>query len=162
MTLTFGFDSFLLSNPSSVMLQEMAWVSTQAGIVSATWWSFDIVTVPSRPENYLAQNGTNTLTTLGQAFRDYIAISGSTNGSGASALGNLAGGPKADFADHLLASGHFWIHKNVGNGIPDQNAFETSVSGEGNTFQASGWDVLVADFTGDAMADFADVETASG
>jgi hypothetical protein len=63
----------------------------------------------------------------------------------------------ADFADHHLASGNFWVHRNQHDGT-----FGAGSAGFGVTAGGEPWRVLVADFTGDGYADYADLHTPSG
>jgi hypothetical protein len=72
-------------------------------------------------------------------------------------LADFTGDGRADYADHHLASGNFWVHRNAGDGT-----FHAAAAAFGVTAAGVGWRVLAADFTGDGWADYADVHEASG
>jgi hypothetical protein len=67
----------------------------------------------------------------------------------------------ADFADQNAADGSFWVHKNNGAG-----GFSAANYDHGSTPCTGGFpaacDVMVADFTGDGFADYADRDRKTG
>jgi hypothetical protein len=74
-------------------------------------------------------------------------------------VADFTGDGYADYADHDLASGNFWIHANLHNGT---FAAAGTNWGTGTTCGNRDCTVLVGDFTGDGYADYADHDTSSG
>ena len=73
-------------------------------------------------------------------------------------VGDFTGDGLGDFADHNLATGAFFVHRNLGNGTFAQ----TVTWGTATTRVGAGWEALVADFTGDGAVDFADRNLTTG
>lgn len=76
-----------------------------------------------------------------------------------SAMGDFTGDGYADYADLSTSTGQFWIRRNYRDGT-----FMPFITnwGYGRAAAGAGWRTLVADFTGDGHADFADLHEASG
>jgi hypothetical protein len=73
-------------------------------------------------------------------------------------LGDFDKDGLTDYADHDLATGKLFVHRNLGNGfaaVGDNYMTATTCSG-------SDCDVFVADFTGDGFADYADHQPSTG
>jgi hypothetical protein len=71
-------------------------------------------------------------------------------------VGDFDGDGRADYADHSLATGHLFVHRNLGT------RFDTAVSEDGFTAHGAQWETLIGDFDGDRRADFADHDLATG
>ncbi len=68
-------------------------------------------------------------------------------------VGDFTGDGYADYADHILSTGGFYVHENYRDGTFAPWGVGW---GSGQTCTGSGCEVLVGDFTGDGYADFAD------
>jgi hypothetical protein len=83
-------------------------------------------------------------------------------------VGDFNGDGLVDYADHAQDSGQFWIHLNqrpaAGQSTGSFSAANYAAAGapSGTTRAGSGWEVLVADFTGDGWCDYADHDLATG
>ncbi len=74
-------------------------------------------------------------------------------------VGDFTGDGFADYADHNLSNGGFYIHENQRNG----GFASWGVNwGSGQTNYGNNWETLVADFTGDRFVDFADHNLTTG
>jgi hypothetical protein len=58
-----------------------------------------------------------------------------------------------------MPSGQFWVHRNTGGGLDFDSA--NYAYGAGGT-SGAGFKVIAGDFTGDGLADFADLYTGHG
>lgn len=77
-------------------------------------------------------------------------------------VGDFTGDGYADFADHNLSNGDFYIHENLRTvGVPEFAGWGTNW-GHGKTQTGSNRETLVADFTGDGYTDYADHDLTSG
>jgi len=63
----------------------------------------------------------------------------------------------ADYADHDLTNGHFFIHENRGNGT-----FYSHNWGQGVAHVSPDYETLIGDFNADGFADFADHNVVNG
>ena len=81
--------------------------------------------------------------------------------------GDFTGDRFADYADHDIASGAFFVHANLTNGtfagVGNNWGTGTTCTVDGGSGSAkTPCDVMVGDFTGDGYADYADHEPSTG
>jgi hypothetical protein len=144
-------------NPIPLMTELLNQVQADPRISALIYWHHDYAPL----SNYLLFDDTTwQLTALGQLYASYALSAGaSTAGSGLSALGDFTGDHYADFGDHYVPGGQFYLHRNLQNGTFDTANWATGMS---NTGGGSSWQVLTGDFTGDGKADFVDIHTGNG
>ena len=77
-------------------------------------------------------------------------------------IGDFNGDGYADYADHHMESGYFWVHPNLRNGTFTAFGDNWAIGRTMPNLQNGEWTVLIGDFTGDGYADFADFHRPSG
>jgi hypothetical protein len=128
-------------------------------IAAVTYFSLDIGT--SAPGVIYTQHNlvdpSGNLTPAGSVYYSYSVGAPSQARHSVAEIGDFDGDGRADYADHNLSTGAFSIHLNAANG-----SFHSWSWGGGTTAAGANWDVLVADFTGDGRADYADLYVPTG
>jgi hypothetical protein len=80
-------------------------------------------------------------------------------------VGDFTGDGFADFADHNISTGDFYIHENTrakdAYGLPIFAGWGVNW-GQGKTKVGNTWETLIADFTGDGFTDYADHNLTTG
>jgi hypothetical protein len=71
-------------------------------------------------------------------------------------VGDFTGDGLADVADQHIPSGQFWIHRNLGNGNFDATVWAGPIPAN------PAFTTLVGDYNGDGLADYADLNKATG
>jgi hypothetical protein len=143
------------------MVDIMNFVNADSRIVGLAWWNYDIYYDGLGTPQYhgLASFGSTTnpraLSAEGVQYAAYTQASVSAARSGIVEVGDFTGDGFADFADHDTSAKRFWVHRNLQNGSFDTGNW--AIGDLVNGVTPSDWDVLVADFDGDGLADFADL-----
>ena len=162
---SFGFPGTTTVDIRPQIRQVLNFLNSQPDVAAAIWWDYDRwIDLKGNPQHHSLTviDDNTTLSIDGELFRDeYATVSVSPARSGLMSLGDFDGDQKADYADHGQAVSwrDFYVHRNQCVGS-DVICFDTANWSTGTTARNStGWDVLVADFTGDGKADFADLWT---
>jgi hypothetical protein len=154
MVVTFGFWQHAPNvNVEPYMRDLMNFFQADWRIGSVAYWHYEMDVHPLAG----ATGDPRTLTADGLVYDDYTLNQVSPARSGVSQLGDFTGDGWGDFADHVAGGGDFYVHRNLQN-----TTFAGATWGTGQTPVGAGWDVLVADFTGDGKADYADLDVGSG
>jgi hypothetical protein len=165
MVLSFGFWEPAFVAMSSVQIEPymrslMYTFNTDWRIGGVAYWNYDVAALPLNGHGLATCSGNPcTLTYDGTVYDDYTMNQASPAQSGILQLGDFTGDGFADFADFAVSSGDFYIHRNLANGTFDTANWGTGFTG---TAGLSGYDAIVADFTGDGKADFANIHIPTG
>jgi hypothetical protein len=128
-------------------------------IAQVSYWSYNYVfTDPGYYNQHNLIDTAGNLTPVGNVYKSYSIGSPSTARNSVVELGDFNADGKTDYADHDPSTGAFSIHLNI-----DGSSFQTGAWGPGAvTSVGPDWEILVADFTGDGWADYADLHVPSG
>jgi hypothetical protein len=156
-TMMWSFGFFHSSHPdwSAHAYNLMAAANADWRIHHVSYWSYDGDT--ANPQHNLVDAAGN-LTPIGNVYKSFSLGTPSSPRNSVMEIGDFNGDGYADFANHDTSTGVFSIHLN--NGVGGFSA--TPWSAGGTTAVGADWDVLVADFTCDGLAEFADVHVPSG
>jgi hypothetical protein len=131
----------------------LAFANSDSRIVQVTYYGYDIDS--GSPHRLVDTNGN--LTSKGIVYKNHALGSPSLPGESIAQLGDFNGDNCDDIADHDTATGFFNVrHSNCAGvfGPPGWAAGTAQVGAD--------YDVLVGDFTGDGLADYADVRLSTG
>jgi hypothetical protein len=164
-TMTWVFGFFYRNDPdlSAQANNLMALANADSRIGHVSFYSYD--QGADYPQHNLAifdVNGNYVgLTPLGTVYKNNSIGTPSSARNSVMEIGDFNADGKADYADHNTTTGAFQIHLNTGNGTT--TSFDTAVWGPGAvTSVGADWEILVADFSGDGWADYADYHVPSG